>query len=207
MKIKYRGEDKIIIGDDKKDFTFLDLAKINGYMIEPNTKHYWVLYQISELIKDDSIQFRLGSTYHLNGSLDLLYFGYFLNSINRRTLEINENGIVKKDFIYLFNPRNSSEVYSYRTYVPENTNLEDYLSEEIRLYESYDKKEKIRNHILDDSFIRDYIYYSNRYCNILNSYSDDFRTLNNIAERFDDEWYLKELEMNIRKSNNSKILK
>ncbi len=199
MEIDYRSEDKLIIKDDTKELSFLDLSKIGGYNLERNPNHHWVLYQIKELIKDKKIEFGLGTTYYCpSGKLAELYFGYFLNNINRRTIRLNEDGTVKEDFIIIFNPRNINGSKYYHAIVPQAIQFEDYLSGDKKYYESYDKSERIRNDILDDKFIQDYIFFSKRYCNLLNHYSDNYEILKSIIQRFDDEWYLEDLERNIR---------
>lgn len=206
MELNYHSDDKLVIKDDKRELSFLDLAKINGYQLEGNPNHHWVLCQCKELIKDKKIEFGLGTSYYTsNGNLAQLYFGYFLNSINRRTIELNEDGTVKKDFIIIFNPRYVNDSNFYYATIPQTIQFEDYLCEDAKYFESYDKSERIKNNILDDQFIQDYLYYSKRYCNILNYYSDKYDMLKNIIQRFDDERYLETLEINIK--NNSGFVK
>ena len=76
MELKYRSDDKLILKDDTRELSFLDLAKINGYQLEDNPNHHWVLYHCKELIKDKKIEFGFGTTYYTNGNLSQLYFGY-----------------------------------------------------------------------------------------------------------------------------------
>ena len=75
------------------------------------------------------------------------------------------------------------------------------LSGDKKYFESYDKSERIRNDILDDQFIQEYLFFSKRYCNLLNHYSDNYEILKNIIQRFDDEWYLEDLERDINNSS------
>ena len=201
MELKYRSDDKLILKDDTRELSFLDLAKINGYQLEDNPNHHWVLYHCKELIKDKKIEFGFGTTYYTNGNLSQLYFGYFLNDINRRTIELNEDGTVKKDFIIIFNPRYVNASNYYYATVPQTIQLEEYLCEDTKYFESYDKSERIKNSILDDQLIKEYMYYSERYCNLFNHYSDNYEILKNIIQRLDDEWYLETLERNIKNNN------
>ena len=197
MEIDYHDDDMLVIKDDTKKLSFLDLAKVGGYELEGNPNHHWVLYQIKELIKDKEIEFGLGiANYCPSGKLAELYFGYFLNNINRRTIRLNEDGTVKEDFIIIFNPRNINGSKYYHAVVPQAIQFEDYLSGDKKYFESYDKSERIRNDILDDQFIQDYLFFSKRYCNLLNHYSDNYEILKSIIQRFDDEWYLEDLERN-----------
>ena len=199
MELKYCSDDKLILKDDTRELSFLDLAKIKGYQLEGNPNHHWVLYQYKELIKDKKIEFGLGTTYYIsNGNLSQLYFGYFLNNINRRTIELNEDGTVKRDFIIIFNPRYVNDSNYYYATVPQTIQFEDYLCEGTKYFESSDKTERIKNSILDDQLIEEYMYYSERYCNLLNHYSDNYEILKNIIQRLDDEWYLETLERNIK---------
>ena len=200
MEIKYHSDYKLVIKDDTKELSFLDVAKV-GYELEGNPNHYWVLCQIKELVKNKQIRYELGTAYYTNGKLAQLYFGYFLNYINRRTIELNEDGTVKKDYIIMFNPRNIHDSSNFYARVPETIQLEDYLSEDLKYYESYDKSERIKNNILDDQFIQEYLYYNKRYCNLLNHCSDNYEILKNIVQRFDDEWYLDYLEKEIKNNN------
>ena len=197
MEIKYQTKEKLVIGDDIREFVFLDLANLN-YEIEGYKKHYWVLYMQKELVGDNKINFTLGTSYYLNGRCSELYFGYFLNDINRRKIEFNEDGTVKRDYIILFDPRKQQNGNYYYATVPQNVILEDYLSAKKRLFENYNKSERIINHILGDDIVSEYIYYSDRYCNLLNYYCEDSELLKSIVQRFDDDWFLRDLERDIR---------
>ena len=201
MKIKYKSDNQLVIRDDKKEFSFLDLANLD-YKLEGNPKHYWVLYLCHQLI-DERIEFVLGTTYYPSGNHAELYFGYFLNDINKRILKFNEDGTIRKDSIFLFNPRNCrAEPCSY-TFVPQNVKVEDYLNIRDKYYTSYDKKETIRNNFLGDNIIEDYIYFNNRYCNLLNYYCDNHEMLNNIVSNFEDDFYLTILEREIKNNKSS----
>ena len=196
MEIVYHIYDKLVIEDDTRRLTFLDLAKIGGYKLEGNPNHHWVLYQCQELIKEKKIEFGLGTTYHCpSGKLSRIYFGYFLNHINRRTVELNEDGTVKNDFIMILDPRNSNSSYGYNATVPQAIQFEDYLSEDKKYYDNYDKSERIRNSILDDKYIQEYLYHSKFYCKLLNYYSDDDKMLKKIVQNFDDVFHLDGLIM------------
>ncbi len=196
MEIKFKSNDKLIIKDDTKELSFLDLANLD-YNLEGNPKHYWVLYQCHQLI-DKRIEFRLGTTYYSNGNCAELYFGYFLNNINRRSLKFNDDGTIKEDRILLFNPRNSrGDPHSY-AFESQNVKLEEYLDIPEKYYVSYDKKETIGNHFLGDNIIEDYIYFNSRYCNLLNCYCDNYEVLNNIVGNFEDDLYLTILEREIK---------
>ena len=207
MEIDYRSDNSLVIKDDTKELSFIDLAKIKGYKLEGNPNHHWVLYQCKELIKEKKIEFGLGTTYYCpSGKLAELYFGYFLNNMNRRTLELNEDGTVRKDFIIIFSPRHYYSSNYYYATVPQSIQFEDYLSEDKKYYESYNKLERIGNNVLADQFIEEYLCCSKRYCNLLNYYSDNYEVLKTIIQRFDDEWYLEYLERNINNNGFTKKL-
>ena len=126
--------------------------------------------------------------------------------MNRRTLELNEDGTVRKDFIIIFSPRHYYSSNYYYATVPQSIQLEDYLSEDKKYYESYNKLERIGNNVLADQFIEEYLCCSKRYCNLLNYYSDNYEVLKTIIQRFDDEWYLGYLESNINNNGFTKKL-
>lgn len=206
MKIKYKNDGQLVISDDTTELSFLDLANFD-YKLAGNPKHYWVLYQCHQLV-DKRIEFVLGTTYYPSGSHAELYFGYFLNNINRRVLKFNEDGTVREDKILLFNPHNSRADPRSYTLVSQSVKLEDYLGVEEKYYTSYDKKETIRNHFLGDNIIEDYNYFNSRYCNLLNYYCDNHEMLNNMVGNFEDDLYLTILEReirNIKKTNNNPI--
>ena len=204
MEIKYHDKTKLIFEDENRQFTFLDLA-ILGYKIEGEPKHFWVLYEYKDLYKD-KVRLTLGTTFHYNcGRMSQIYFGYYVNDIIRRTLRFDEEGIIKEDKIIFFNPRSFLESDNYYAMVPTNTLLEDYISDDIRYYDTYDKEASFRNVILDDRILKDYLYYNNRYANLLNNYCDRYDILETIISRFEDEWYLRDLERTI-KNNKVKTL-
>ncbi len=203
MEIKFKSNNNLIIKDDTRELSFLDLANLK-YELEENHKHYWVLNQYHQLF-DKRIEFILYTTCYQNGTTAEISFGYFLNNINRRTLTLNEDGTVREDKIFLFNPRNHrGDPHSY-TFAPQNVKLEEYLGIREKYYTSYDKKEIIRNHFLGDEIVEDYIDLSNRYCNLLNHYCDNYEMLNNIVGNFEDDLYLTILEREIK--NNKTLIK
>ena len=51
---------------------------------------------------------------------------------------------------------------------------------------------------MGDDIVSEYIYYSDRYCNLLNYYCEDSELLKSIVQRFDDDWFLRDLERDIR---------
>ena len=107
-------------------------------------------------------------------------------------------GVVIDDYIILFDPSYIHNTYYYNASIPSPVKLEDYLSEEARYYDNSRKTQRISNGILKDNIVEEYLYYSNLYCNILNHYSDNYKVLKNIVQRIDYEWYLEDLQREIR---------
>lgn len=200
MEIKYHDNTKLSIEDEKRKFTFLDLAEL-GYNLGDNYKHFWVLSEYRELFKD-KIWLDLISSFHYNGGEPAeIVFGYHINDIIRRTVKLDEDRLVKEDTIMFSNPRSIYENEYYFADIPPRTMLEDYICDDYRFYDGYDTA-RFKNSLLDDSILDTYLDYSDKYCSLLNHYSDDYETVNNIVKRFDDEDYLMSLEYDF----NNKIL-
>ncbi len=200
MEIKFRHEGKLVIQDDKRKFAFMDLTRF-GYHIMGENKHHWILYEYRVLCRDN-IELTLITSYHAeNGAMAEMFFGYHMNQIVKRKLTFDKDGILNEDKILFGNPRYLSGSDNYYAKIPENIGLEEYLSDEDRYYESYDKKAIFRNRILGDDIIEDYLYYNNRYGNLLNYYCDHFNIVNDIVARFEDEWFINDLEREIKKKN------